>query len=76
MIKREASSIFNDAKALLKEHKDPSVEDSAIDELCDNIVDLITCSYKAFNILHKESPSDNDIKEARILVDEYTSLVA
>jgi len=31
------------------------------------------CSYKAFNIPHKESPSDDDIKEARILVDEYAA---
>jgi len=63
VIKRESSLIFDGAKKLLRLHKDPPVDDPIVDELCDNIIDLLTDSCKVLHILHKASlPADNDVK--------------
>ena len=62
VIKRELSLIFDGAKKLLRLHKDPPVDDPVVDELCDDIIDLLTNSYKVLDILHKVSPPHNDVK--------------
>ena len=63
-IKKEAESIFNDAKALLKEFKQPGVSDDTIDILCDEVTQILTASYAFFRALLKTEPTEDDIRDA------------
>jgi len=70
-IKKEATAIFADAKKLLRKHKDPSVDDTVIDKLCDNIIDLLTKSYELFQILIEHERKEEDVDKAKVMVKEY-----
>ena len=70
-IKKQAEGIFNDARALLCQHKHPDVHESFIDHLCDDMVDLLTRSYKMFEVIHTESPTMVDAEKLQGLVDHY-----
>ena len=72
-IKKNAGKIFRDAKALLMQHKSPSVAEAVIDKLCNDMVILLTRSYKLFALLHKECPDDEDVIHCEALVKLYMS---
>ena len=70
-IKKQAETIFSDARVMLLEFKDPDVNISEINTLCDNMVDLLTRSYNLFEILHKHNPTQDDIEVVRTRVTSY-----
>ena len=72
-IKKNAKKIFCDAKALLMQHKSPSVAEAVIDKLCNDMVILLTRSYKLFALLHKECPDDEDVIQCEALAKSYMS---
>ena len=45
-IKKSALTIFTNAKALIKKHKQEEISDANIDEVCDEVIKLLTASYK------------------------------
>ena len=45
-IKKAALTIFTNAKALIKKHKQEEISDAKIDEVCDEVIKLLTASYK------------------------------
>jgi hypothetical protein len=71
VIKKNAKPIFANAKTLVLEYKDPSVEDSVVIKLCDDMTDLLQKSYRLFNVLHKESPDLTDVALAKVYRAQY-----
>jgi len=72
-IKKNAKKIFRDEKALLMQHKLPSVAEYVIDKLCNDMVILLTRSYKLFALLHKECTDDKVVIHCEALVKSYMS---
>ena len=63
-IKRASKDIFTDAKLLLREHKADGVLDSEIDELCDEVITLLTSSLDFFEAVMKFPATDADVNDA------------
>jgi hypothetical protein len=71
-IMRKAADIFNDAKAMLREFKDDSVVDidDKIDEICDNMISLLSSWGEVFDIFYMKKPSEADKSKFKIVMAE------
>ena len=73
-IKENAVAIFSDAKAMLKELKDPSVDDAFIDDGCDEVISLLTSSLAMIDALLKKDATLEDVAPAKEKIDEYVKI--
>ena len=65
-IKKAALTIFTYAKVLIKKHKQEEISDAKIDEVCDEVIKLLTASYNFLKALLKDDPTDDQINKADI----------
>ena len=65
-IKKAALTIFTNAKALIKKHKQEEISDAKIDKVCDEVIKLLTASYEFFEALLKDDTTEDQINEAGI----------
>ena len=63
-MKRASTDIFTDAKLLLREHKVDGVLDSEIDEVCDEVIALLTSLLGFFEAIMKFYATDADVNDA------------
>lgn len=70
-IKKQAQKIFDEARDMLKDFKDPDVDKSEIVKLCDDMVELLTRPHIHFQILHKRNPTQADVKIVRTCAKKY-----
>ena len=58
---KNAASIFGEAKTMLKMHKDPDIDESKVDALCDRVTGVLRSWKTVFDILSKGGkPTDED----------------
>ena len=67
--------MLHDAKELIREHKQDGVSDSEIDELCDEIIALLTSSLDFFAALLKFPATDNDMQNAEVTKNRLMDLI-
>jgi len=70
-IMRKSEKIFTEAKQMLREFKDDSIDgiDAKIDNVCDNMISLLSSWGKVFNTLYSKDPSQEDKAQFKIDLD-------
>mmetsp|Transcript_904 Transcript_904/g.1606 ORF Transcript_904/g.1606 Transcript_904/m.1606 type:complete len:201 (+) Transcript_904:249-851(+) len=71
VLMRNAIEIFNDAKAIIRMHKKPSVDDSVINQLCDETGATLFACHEMFLQLNISTPTEDDVENAGLKIGAF-----